>query len=111
MTAPAAAGLPSAGAVPELAPGAPARPEARPSRRRVDVFPYLLLLPAAAMMVLVNLLPIIEGLRMSMLKPCWSALPPHGRTWESERDSRCRAPVVHPVSETARKRPSFDASP
>ena len=37
-------------------------------RRRLDAFPYLLLLPAAAMMVLVNLVPIVQGFRMSLRK-------------------------------------------
>lgn len=37
-------------------------------RPRVDAFPYLLLLPAAAMMLLVNLVPIVEGAWMSLLK-------------------------------------------
>ena len=37
-------------------------------RRKVDTFPYLLLAPAALMMVIVNLVPIIQGLRMSLLK-------------------------------------------
>jgi multiple sugar transport system permease protein len=37
-------------------------------RRKVDTFPYLLLAPAALMMVIVNLVPIIQGFRMSMLK-------------------------------------------
>jgi multiple sugar transport system permease protein len=34
----------------------------------VDVFPYLLLAPAALMMVIVNLVPIVQGFRMSLLK-------------------------------------------
>ena len=37
-------------------------------RRRVDAFPYLLLLPAATMMLVVNLVPIVQGFRMSLLK-------------------------------------------
>jgi multiple sugar transport system permease protein len=68
LTSPATAGAAApAHATVALAQGAPARP-ARVRRRRIDAFPYLLLLPAAAMMVLVNLVPILEGLRMSMLK-------------------------------------------
>jgi multiple sugar transport system permease protein len=44
-------------------------PRAKPRRRRrVDAFPYLLLAPAALMMVIVNLVPIVQGFRMSMLK-------------------------------------------
>jgi len=38
------------------------------ARRRGDAFPYLLLAPAALMMLLVNLLPIVQGFRMSLLK-------------------------------------------
>ena len=45
------------------------RASERPRRRRkLDAFPYLLLAPAALMMVIVNLVPIVQGLRMSMLK-------------------------------------------
>ena len=36
--------------------------------RRFDAFPYLLLLPAALLMVVVNLTPIVQGLWMSLLK-------------------------------------------
>jgi multiple sugar transport system permease protein len=36
--------------------------------RRFDAFPYLLLAPAALMMLVVNLVPIVQGLRMSLLK-------------------------------------------
>jgi multiple sugar transport system permease protein len=46
-------------------PQAPARPR---RRRKVDAFPYLLLAPAALMMVIVNLVPIVQGFRMSLLK-------------------------------------------
>ena len=43
--------------------------EDRPKRRRkVDAFPYLLLAPAGLMMLIVNLVPIVQGLRMSLLK-------------------------------------------
>jgi len=41
---------------------------ARVRRRRFDAFPWLLLAPAATMMLVVNLLPIVEGFRMSLLK-------------------------------------------
>lgn len=37
-------------------------------RRRLDAFPYLLLAPAALMMLVVNLVPIVQGFRMSLLK-------------------------------------------
>lgn len=37
-------------------------------RKRLDAFPYLLLLPAALLMVVVNLTPIVQGLWMSLLK-------------------------------------------
>ena len=37
-------------------------------RRKSDAFPYLLLAPAALMMVVVNLVPIVQGFRMSLLK-------------------------------------------
>ena len=37
-------------------------------RRKFDAFPYLLLAPAALMMVIVNLVPIVQGFRMSLLK-------------------------------------------
>jgi multiple sugar transport system permease protein len=40
----------------------------RAKRRRFDAFPYLLLAPAALMMLVVNLVPIVQGLRMSLLK-------------------------------------------
>jgi len=58
-------------AVTEPGLGALASPRAdAPARRRrkVDAFPYLLLAPAALMMVIVNLVPIVQGFRMSMLK-------------------------------------------
>ena len=43
---------------------------ATPVRRgkRFDAFPYLLLAPAALMMLVVNLVPIVQGFRMSLLK-------------------------------------------
>ena len=47
---------------------APAAARRRARKKRIDAFPYLLLAPAAAMMLLVNLVPIIQGLRMSLLK-------------------------------------------
>lgn len=37
-------------------------------RKRLDALPYLLLLPAALLMVVVNLTPIVQGLWMSLLK-------------------------------------------
>jgi len=37
-------------------------------RRRADLFPWMLLAPAALMMLLVNVLPIVQGFRMSLLK-------------------------------------------
>ena len=36
--------------------------------KRFDAFPYLLLAPAALMMLVVNLVPIVQGFRMSLLK-------------------------------------------
>jgi len=36
--------------------------------RRIDAFPYLLLLPAVALMFAVNALPIVQGFYMSLLK-------------------------------------------
>ena len=47
---------------------APAAAARRARKKRIDAFPYLLLAPAAAMMLLVNLVPIIQGFRMSLLK-------------------------------------------
>jgi multiple sugar transport system permease protein len=44
------------------------RAEPRAWRRTADPFPYLMLMPAAAMMLLVNLVPVLEGARMSVLK-------------------------------------------
>jgi len=38
------------------------------ARRRIDAFPYLLLLPAGLLMVAVNLTPILQGFYMSLLK-------------------------------------------
>ena len=58
-------------AVTEPGLGALASPRAdAPARRRrkLDAFPYLLLAPAALMMVIVNLVPIVQGFRMSLLK-------------------------------------------
>ena len=40
----------------------------QPRRKKLDVFPYMLLLPTVVMMVLVNLLPVLEGLHMSVLQ-------------------------------------------
>jgi multiple sugar transport system permease protein len=37
-------------------------------RKRIDAFPYLLLMPAVLMMLCVNLLPILQGFYMSLLK-------------------------------------------
>jgi multiple sugar transport system permease protein len=37
-------------------------------RRRIDAFPYLLLLPAGLLMLAVNLTPILQGFYMSLLK-------------------------------------------
>ena len=36
--------------------------------KKLDIFPYLLLLPAVLMMLVVNLTPILQGMYMSMLK-------------------------------------------
>jgi multiple sugar transport system permease protein len=49
---------------------APAHPPARMKapRRRIDAFPYLLLLPAGLLMLAVNLTPILQGFYMSLLK-------------------------------------------
>jgi len=37
-------------------------------KRRIDAFPYLLLLPAVLLMFAVNLTPIVQGFYMSLLK-------------------------------------------
>ena len=37
-------------------------------KRKVDAFPYLLLLPAVLLMLAVNLTPIAQGFYMSLLK-------------------------------------------
>src|SRR5438876_10130596 len=37
-------------------------------KKRFDAFPYLLLLPAALLMLAVNLTPIVQGFTMSLLK-------------------------------------------
>ena len=36
--------------------------------KKLDVFPYLLLMPAIVMMLIVNVVPIVQGLYMSLLK-------------------------------------------
>jgi multiple sugar transport system permease protein len=46
-------------------PAAPARPR---RKKRLDPFPYLLLLPALLLMAAVNLTPVLQGFYMSLLK-------------------------------------------